>query len=317
MGAVSGRPMVRGLCTFGRVVDLRSDTVTQPCADMRAAMARAAVGDDVYGEDPTVAELQAQVAALLGKEDAVLLPSGTMANLACILTHTTRGDQVLLGRQSHIHNWEQGNVSSLASCVMTPLDTNPDGTFTMSDLHAAVSADDQHMPRTRLVCLENSHGGHSGTAVPASFADAAGVLCAEHELVLHIDGARILNAAVALKVAPAELSRAAATVTLCLSKGLGAPVGSMATGTAAHMHSVRRWRKALGGGMRQAGELCFFWKLSGTRRRRAFLGARRRGPLSCRAPYVWEHWPYVQPSSNNMSLAIHSLLHVLLFHVCV
>jgi len=312
MGAVSGRPLVRGLCTVGRVVDLRSDTVTQPCADMRAAMARAAVGDDVYGEDPTVAELQAQVAALLGKEDAVLLPSGTMANLACILTHTTRGDQVLLGRQSHIHNWEQGNVSSLASCVMTPLDTNPDGTFTMSDLHAAVSADDQHMPRTRLVCLENSHGGHSGTAVPASFADAAGVLCAEHELVLHIDGARILNAAVALRVAPAELSRAAATVTLCLSKGLGAPVGSMATGTAAHMHSVRRWRKALGGGMRQAGELCFFGKLSVARRRRAFLGARRRGPLSCCAPYVLEHWPYGQPSLNNMPLAIHSLLHVLL-----
>ena len=235
------------------MLDLRSDTITQPCAEMRAQMASAVVGDDVYGEDPTVKELQGKVAALLGKEDAVLLPSGTMANLACILTHTNRGDQVLLSSQSHIYNWEQGNVSSLGSCIMTPLDTHADGTFAIEQLREAISYDDPHVPRKRLVCLENSHGGHSGTAVPAPHVDALGALCTEHELMLHIDGARILNAAVALKAAPAELTRAADTVTMCLSKGIGAPVGSVAAGSAVLMHGVRRWRKALGGGMRQAG----------------------------------------------------------------
>ena len=246
-------PARRYMTSEAAVVDLRSDTVTQPCAEMRSAMARAAVGDDVYGEDPTVAKLESQTAALLGKEDAVFLPSGTMANLACILSHTNRGDEVVLGRESHIQNWEQGNVASLASCIMKGINTHHDGTFSPEDLRAAISYDDPHVPRTRLVCLENSHGGHSGTAVPACFADAVGAVCAEHNLALHIDGARILNAAVALQVAPAELTRSADTVTMCLSKGLGAPVGSMAAGSAAHMHSVRRWRKALGGGMRQAG----------------------------------------------------------------
>lgn len=227
--------------------------MTQPCAEMRKAMAEAAVGDDVYGEDPTVSKLESHAAALLGKEDAVFLPSGTMANLACILSHTSRGDEVLLGRESHIRNWEQGNVSSLASCIMRDINTHPDGTFATEDLRAAISYDDPHLPRTRLVCLENSHGGHAGTAVPACFANAVGAVCVEHDLALHIDGARILNAAVALEVAPADLTRAADTVTMCLSKGLGAPVGSMAAGSAIHMHKVRRWRKALGGGMRQAG----------------------------------------------------------------
>ena len=236
------------------LADLRSDTVTQPCAEMRAAMAGALVGDDVYDEDPTVQELQRRVAVLLGKEDAVLLPSGTMANLACVLALTTRGDQVLLGRHSHIYNWEQGNVSSLAGCVMAPLESRPDGTFDVEALAEAVSYDDPHVPRPRLVCLENSHGGHAGTAVPAAFVDEVGAMCAERGLVLHVDGARILNAAVALQVAPEELARAAATVTMCLSKGVGAPVGSVAAGSAAHMHGVRRWRKALGGSMRQAGK---------------------------------------------------------------
>jgi threonine aldolase len=247
------RPAQRSISDGIGPVDLRSDTVTQPCAQMRSAMAKADVGDDVYGEDPTVIELEHRAAALLGKEDAVLLPSGTMANLACILSHTGRGDEVLLGRNSHIYNWEQGNVSSLASCIMTGIDTHRDGTFDPEDLRAAISYDDPHVPRTRLVCIENSHGGHAGTAVPACFADAVGALCAEHGLALHIDGARILNAAVALGAAPADLARAADTVTMCLSKGLGAPVGSLAAGNAAHMHRVRRWRKALGGGMRQAG----------------------------------------------------------------
>ena len=138
---------------------------------------------------------------------------------------------------------------------MHPLDTHNDGTFPLDDLREAISYDDPHVPLPRLVCIENSHGGHSGTAVHASFADAVGNICAERDLMLHIDGARILNAAVALEVEPAELTRAATTVTMCLSKGLGAPVGSMAAGSAIHMRGIRRWRKALGGGMRQAGEL--------------------------------------------------------------
>lgn len=211
----------RGLSDPSYIVDLRSDTVTKPCAEMRRKMACAVVGDDVYSEDPTVAELQLKVAEMLGKEDAVLLPSGTMANLACILALTNRGDQVLVGRQSHVYNWEQGNVSTLANCVMTPVETRNDGTFAPEEVRASISYDDPHVPRTRLVCMENSHGGHAGTAVPAHYADAVGALCAEHDLLLHIDGARILNAAVALQIEPAELTRAAATVTMCLSKGIG------------------------------------------------------------------------------------------------
>ena len=208
-------------------VDLRSDTVTKPSAAMRAAMASAQVGDDVYGEDPTVQELEARAAELLGKEAAVLLPSGTMANLACILAHTRRGDQVLLSRHSHIYSWEQGNVSSLAGCITTPLDTRVDGTFALEELREvphslsvpycdsiahhdptqprltsapvlqAICYDDPHVPHARLVCLENSHAGHAGTAVPAAHSTEIGRLCAERELLLHIDGARLLNAGAA------------------------------------------------------------------------------------------------------------------------
>jgi hypothetical protein len=235
----------RGLRSVGRpVVDLRSDTITQPCAEMRSAMSRAEVGDDVYGEDPTVKTLQEHVATLFGKEDAVLLPSGTMANLACILAHTARGDQVILSRHSHIYNWEQGNVSSLAGCTMTPIETRSDGTCALEDLCDAVFYDDPHMPRSRLVCLENSHGGHAGTAVPAAFAASVSSMCAERGLLLHIDGARILNAALALQISEIRWAFVHLHVNQdvhrhpCMTSTLKVAMTALYT-THTHTHSIR------------------------------------------------------------------------------
>ena len=229
--------------------------MTRPSPAMRACMSAAVVGDDVYGEDPTVRQLEEQFSKLLGKADAVLMPTVTMANLACILAHTRRGDQVILGRESHINCWEQGGASSIASCILTTLPNNPDGTMPLADLEAAIQDDDPHLPRSRLVCLENTHGGCLGTAVPRAFMTQVGVLCVAHNLSLHVDGARLLNAAAALCEPPATLVDAADSVSVCLSKGLGCPAGSIVAGSAALIKQVRRERKVLGGAMRQAGIL--------------------------------------------------------------
>ncbi|KAJ1493060.1 PLP-dependent threonine aldolase [Baffinella frigidus] len=279
------------------VVDLRSDTVTRPSAAMRACMAAAVVGDDVYGEDPTVRQLEERVAGLLGKADAVLMPTGTMANLACILAHTRRGDQVIVGRESHINCWEQGGASSIASCLLTTLPNNPDGTLPLADLEAAIQADDPHLPRSRLVCLENTHGGCLGTAVPVDFMAQVGALCAANNLSLHVDGARLLNAATALRLTPAALVDAADSVSVCLSKGLGCPAGSVVAGSAVLIKQVRRERKVLGGAMRQAGVLAAAglhaledWEatlLADHRRAAAFSDALRATPgILVRSPVV-------------------------------
>jgi len=222
---------------------------------MRSLMASAAVGDDVYGEDPTVQRLESDVSALLGKEAAVFMPTGTMANLACILAHTRRGDQVIVGQQSHIYCWEQGGASSIASCLLAPVRNEPDGSISISELSSAIQADDPHLPRSRLVCLENTHGGCLGTAVPCNHIHEVSDICSDHGLALHIDGARLLNAAVALGERPAMLVDAADSVSICLSKGLGCPAGSVVAGESAFISQVRRERKLLGGGMRQSGVL--------------------------------------------------------------
>jgi threonine aldolase len=233
-------------------VDLRSDTLTVPDAGMRAAMAHAEVGDDVWGEDPTVRLLEEEMALLLGKEAAVFVPSGTMGNLACVAAQTRPGDEVLADAQAHVVVYEVGGAAIVAGVQLRVLDS-VDGIPDADAVAAAVREPDVHQPVTTLLCIENTHNRRGGAAIDA--AQVHGAAHAAHNLGLrvHCDGARLFNAAVALGVAPAELVVDCDTVTVCVSKGLGAPVGSVVSGDAQTIQSVRRWRKRLGGGMRQAG----------------------------------------------------------------
>eukprot|EP00960_Hanusia_phi_P054768 762768-Hanusia_phi.AAC.3 len=240
-------------CATRKVIDLRSDTVTRPCEVMRRRMAEAKVGDDVYGEDPTITHLENVVAKLLGKEDAVFMASGTMANLTAVLAQAGRGEEVIVGDASHLYKWEQRNVSALGGCALTAYPNAADGSILLPDLHALCSAVDSHVPVPRLVCLENTHGGCFGTAIGRREMEEMGHKVKAAGLLLHVDGARLLNAAVGLGQEPAELAAPADTVSLCLSKGLGAPLGSVLAGGHRTVTQARRWRKALGGGMRQAG----------------------------------------------------------------
>jgi len=241
------------------VVDFRSDTVTKPTAAMRAAMAAAEVGDDVFGDDPTVIELQRQCAVLLGKEAGLFVPSGTMGNLLSVLVHVdARGGEMILGNECHIHSSEQGNSAQFGGVHSRTVPTQPDGTLLLADVEAAIrhsGLSDDHSPLTQLICIENTHNRMGGRALPVSYMDALGKLAKSYGLKLHVDGARLLNAAVALGVEPRELVAQADSVSLCLSKGLGAPVGSVIVGTADFIRRAKRLRKALGGGMRQAGIL--------------------------------------------------------------
>ena len=235
------------------MIDLRSDTVTQPTPAMREAMYRAEVGDDVYGEDPTTNRLQAMAAARMGKEAALFVVSGTMANLVALLTHCGRGDEVILGDRSHTFLFEAGGSASLGGIHHWAVPNQPDGTLRLEDVAAAVRLDDPHAPRTRLVCLENTHNRCGGAVLSVEYTDAACALAHSHGLRVHIDGARIFNAAVALGIPARDLVRDADSVAFCLSKGLSAPVGSLLCGSAAFIREARRWRKAVGGGMRQCG----------------------------------------------------------------
>jgi len=230
------------------------DTATEPTEAMREAMHDARVGDDGYGRDPTVNELEARAAALLGKEAAVLVPSGTMANLAALLAHTRRGDAVLLEEQSHIACAEAGGVAAVAGC-MPLLVRGRRGVLSADAVEARLLPPDEHRPQPALLCVENTHnrGGGSVTTPPA-MADLR-ALCDRRGLLLHLDGARLFNAAVALDVTPAELAAGADSVAFCVSKGLGAPAGSLLAGSAEFVARARRMRKMLGGTMRQAGVL--------------------------------------------------------------
>lgn len=237
----------------GHTIDLRSDTVTKPTDAMRQAMATAEVGDDVYGEDPTVNQLEAMTANLLGKEAALYVSSGTMGNLTAVLSHCGRGDEVILGDRCHIFRSEQGGAAAFGGVHPMALRNEPDGTLNLDEIVANIRGDNEHYPITKLICIENTHNFCGGRVLPVEYMDAVGDLAHEHGLKLHVDGARLWNAAVALNVSPARLLQNADTASVCLSKGLGAPVGSLVVGDKAFIAKARRMRKAAGGGMRQAG----------------------------------------------------------------
>ncbi len=236
-------------------IDLRSDTVTQPTEAMRTAMAEAEVGDDVYGEDPTVNRLQALAAERFGKEAGLFIPSGTMGNLAAILAHCARGDEVILGDRSHTYLFEAGGVSALGGVHTYAVAKQRDGKIDLQALKQAIRADDPHYPRSRLICLENTHNRCGGAVLEKSYIDAVADLAHEQSLKLHIDGARVFNAAVALDIPVGELSATVDSLTFCLSKGLCAPVGSVLVGSQAFINEAHRIRKQVGGGMRQVGIL--------------------------------------------------------------
>ncbi len=238
-----------------KTIDLRSDTVTLPTPAMREAMARAEVGDDVFGEDPTVNRLEALTAEKIGKEAALFVPSGTMGNLASVLTHCCRGEEVILGHLSHLFLNEAGGISSLGGCHPHTIHNGPDGTLRLESIEKAIRADNVHFPRTGLICLENSHNRCDGAVLTPAYMDAVADLAQRRGIPLHLDGARIFNAAVALNVDVRELTRQADSLNVCLSKGLAAPVGSLICGTRDFVAEARRTRKRLGGGMRQAGIL--------------------------------------------------------------
>ncbi len=233
-------------------IDLRSDTVTRPTAAMRAAMAEAEVGDDVYGEDPTVNALQDRLAGDLGFEGALFAPSGTQANLLALIAHCARGDEYLVGMDAHTYKYEGGGAAVLGSIQPQPIVQADDGTLPLDAVERAIKPDDPHFARTRLLALENTWHGR---ALPLDYLAAARALCDRRGLSLHLDGARLYNAAVAQGVAPRAIARHFDSVSVCLSKGLGAPVGSVLLGTRALIDEARRWRKVTGGGMRQAGIL--------------------------------------------------------------
>jgi threonine aldolase len=235
-----------------RVIDLRSDTVTKPTAAMRAAMADAEVGDDVYGEDPTVNRLQALAADMLGKEAALFSSSGTQSNLLAVMSHCDRGDEYLVGQYAHTYRYEGGGAAVLGSIQPQPLEFQEDGTLDLDEVIRAIKPDDFHFAKTTLLCLENTQ---EGKVLPLDYLARAAALAKTHNLSMHLDGARVFNAAVKLNVPAKEIARHFDTVSFCLSKGLGAPVGSLLVGPKKVMDKARRWRKVLGGGMRQAGIL--------------------------------------------------------------
>ncbi|MFZ5918960.1 MAG: low-specificity L-threonine aldolase [Chloroflexota bacterium] len=236
-------------------VDLRSDTVTLPSPAMREAMYRAELGDDVFGEDPTVNRLEALAAERVGKEAGLLVVSGTMGNLTALLTHCQRGHEAIMGNKAHTFLFEAGGSAALGGIHPHTLPNQPDGTLRLEDIEAAIRPENPHHPRTRLICLENTHNRCGGAVLTGAYTDAVGELAHRHGLAVHLDGARLFNAAVALGVEASELTRSVDSVQFCLSKGLSAPVGSMLCGSKAFMAEARRWRKMLGGGMRQVGVL--------------------------------------------------------------
>ncbi|XP_063312424.1 uncharacterized protein LOC134611975 [Pelobates fuscus] len=260
--AISVRPMYgssgAAADTRVQVVDLRSDTVTQPCAEMRRAMAEAKVGDDVYGEDPTVNEIQHRASQLFGTENALFVTSGTMGNLISVMAQCrTRGAEILIGDQSHINIYEQGGSAQIAGVFARPVRTLSDGRLDLHDLESKIqhSYPDVHFGKTCLICLENTHNRMGGRVLSLAYMREVRELADRYGLKVHLDGARLLNAAYSLRVDPAQIVQFCDSVSLCLSKGLGAPVGSLIGGPADFVSEARRLRKLLGGAMRQAGVL--------------------------------------------------------------
>ncbi|WP_283159377.1 low-specificity L-threonine aldolase [Vibrio cidicii] len=240
-------------------IDFRSDTVTQPTPAMREAMANALVGDDVYGDDPTVNELEAFAASETGFEAALFTTSGTQANLLGLMSHCERGDEYLCGQQAHNYRYEAGGAAVLGSIQPQPIENNPDGTLPFDKLAAAIKPDDSHFARTKLLSLENTI---NGKVLPLSYLQQARAFTNKHGLKMHLDGARVYNAAVALDVPVREIAQYFDSMTICLSKGLAAPVGSLLLGSKEYITKARRLRKMVGGGMRQAGILAAAGKLA-------------------------------------------------------
>ena len=234
------------------MIDLRSDTVTRPSDAMRLAMSRAEVGDDVYGDDPSVNLLEQEAAELTGKEAALFLPTGTQANLVALLTHCQRGEEYIVGQKAHNYLFEAGGAAVLGSIQPQPIDAAADGTLPLDVVASVIKPDDVHFARTKLLCIENTH---NGKVLPLDYLQQAWVFTREKGLALHVDGARIMNAAVSLNVPLSTLTQYCDTLTICLSKGLGAPIGSLLCGSAEYIKQARRWRKMVGGGLRQAGIL--------------------------------------------------------------
>lgn len=238
-----------------KYIDLRSDTVTQPTPEMREAMAEAEVGDDVYRDDPTLNRLEELAAEMLGKEAALFVPSGTMANLLALLVHCQRGDEVIIGNQSHIYLNEVAGMSALGGIQPCAIQNQKDGTLLLDDIRASIRTEDVHHAITRLICLENTQNICGGVPLTVEYTRAVADLAHENDLSLHVDGARIFNAATALNIDVKTLVEPADSVMFCLSKGLVAPVGSMLVGTRKFIARARHLRKMLGGGMRQVGIL--------------------------------------------------------------
>ena len=236
-----------------RTVDLRSDTTTLPTDEMRQAIADSVLGDDVFQGDPTVNKLQDLAAQRMGKEAALLVPSGTMANLASILTHCGRGAEVILGNRAHTYKYEKGGISAYGGIHSTQIPNQDDGTMQLEDIKAAIRGIDDHFPVTKLICLENTHNVCSGAPLSVTYTKEVANLARAHNIKLHIDGARIFNAAVAQGVEVQELVEDADSMSFCMSKGLAAPVGSIICGSKDFIDQARGIRKGLGGGMRQAG----------------------------------------------------------------
>ena len=238
---------------MSKMIDLRSDTVTLPTDEMREAIANAELGDDVFQEDPTVNKLEAKAAKIMGKEAGLLVPSGTMGNLISILVHCERGSEIILGEKSHTFMYEAGGISAFGGIHSRQLTNQLDGTIKLSDIKSAIRIDNVHFPKTAAIALENTHNMCFGFPISAEYIHSVSIIAKANGLKLHIDGARIFNAAVVLGGDVKELVKDADSVTFCLSKGLSAPVGSVVCGNEKFIYDARRIRKALGGGMRQAG----------------------------------------------------------------
>jgi threonine aldolase len=234
-------------------IDLRSDTVTLPTPAMRRAMAEAELGDDVFGEDPTTLRLERMAADRVGQEAALLVPSGTLANLVCVLTHCARGDEAILGDQCHTFVYEAGGIAALGGVHPHPITNQADGTLRLQDIERAIRPDNVHFPISRLICLENTHNQCGGRVLSPAYTADVKDLARRHGLKVHLDGARVFNAAVALGVDVRDLTAGLDSVSFCLSKGLSAPVGSLVCGSKDFVARARRTRKILGGGMRQCG----------------------------------------------------------------
>ena len=238
-----------------KVINLRSDTITLPTEEMRRAVYEAELGDDVYGEDPTVNRLEKMAADMIGKEAALFTPSGTMSNLIAVLTHTKPGNEILLGSEAHMFWYEVGGASALGGVVMRTIPNDQDGQMNLLAVEEAIRPKNIHYPPTTLLCMENTHNRCSGAVLTLDYTSAIAGLAHQYGLQVHLDGARIFNAAVALDVPASELAKPADSICFCLSKGLSAPVGSLLCGSQEFVEEARKWRKMLGGGMRQAGAI--------------------------------------------------------------